>query len=132
MCMRDGLAASAHEDAREICCTMTSVLVRIVRSSHGDTGVDAMLAKAGSTHDAAFLENTDNWLALSEVLALLEAGIDVTGDPQLARRVGEHAVRQHAGTQVATLLRSLGSPEKILASITTVAAKFSVVSDLDA
>ena len=111
---------------------MTSVLVRIVRSSHGESGVDAMLAAAGSGHDAAFLDCTDNWVSLSEVLALLQAGIDVTGDAMLARRVGEQAVRQHAGTQVATLLRSLGSPEAILGGITVTAAKFSAVSDMEA
>ncbi len=119
-------------EEREICCTMTSVLVRLVRSLGGEAAVRATLAQSGTAHDPAFLENTDNWVSLAEAVALLEAGIKVTGDPEFARRVGADAVRQHSGTQVATLLRSLGSPEAVLDGITTAAAKFSTVSELEA
>ena len=35
------------------------------------------------------------------------------GEQQIARRVGEETIAQHAGTPVATLMRSLGSPEAI-------------------
>jgi diguanylate cyclase (GGDEF)-like protein len=49
-----------------------------------------------------------------------------------ARRVGESTLRQHAGTQVATLLRSLGSLEAILAAIAQAAAKFSTVTEMEA
>jgi diguanylate cyclase (GGDEF)-like protein len=119
-------------DERHICCTMTSVLLRTIRSARGDTGVNAVLEAAGSRRDVAFLQNTDNWVALDEAVALLEAGVKVSGDPDFARRAGAETVRQHAGTQVATLLRSLGSPEAVLAGITTTAAKFSAVTDMEA
>jgi diguanylate cyclase (GGDEF)-like protein len=119
-------------DARHICCTMTSVLLRTVRSARGEAGVHAVLETAGSRRDVAFLQNTDNWVSLDEAVALLEAGVEVSGDPDFARRAGAETVRQHAGTQVATLLRSLGSPEAVLAGITTAAAKFSTVTDMEA
>src|SRR5947209_140255 len=125
-------AARDDEEQRQICCTMTSVLVRTVRTLKGEAGVTGMLSDAGSKHDAVFLENTDNWISLDEAVALMEAGVRVTDDPTLARRVGEQAVRQHAGTQVATLLRSLGSPEAVLRGITTAAAKFSTVTEMEA
>jgi diguanylate cyclase (GGDEF)-like protein len=125
--MREG---SAFGDEREICCTMTSVVVKLVRSIGGEPAVRATLLESATAHDSAFLENTDNWVSLGEAVALLEAGIKVTGDPEFARRVGADAVRQHSGTQVATLLRSLGSPEAVLNGITTTAAKFSTVSEL--
>src|SRR2546423_1582985 len=98
--MGSGTAAAARDDEkqRHICCTMTSVLLRTVRTLKGEAGVSEMLAHARSKHDAEFLENTDNWISLDEAVALMEAGVRVTGDPLLARRVGEHAVRQHAGT----------------------------------
>jgi diguanylate cyclase (GGDEF)-like protein len=123
---------AVEERQRHICCTMTSVLLRTVRTLEGETGVSRMLAHAVTPHDAAFLENADNWISLDEAVALLEAGVHVTGDPQLGRRVGEQAVAQHAGTQVATMLRSLGSPEAVLHGIMTTAAKFSTVTEMTA
>jgi len=126
-------ARATHcDETREICCSMTSVLVRTVRRIKGEAGVRDLLDLSGSVHDAAFLEDTDNWISLEEANGLLSAGIEVSGDPTLPRRVGADAVRQHAGTQVATLLRSLGSPEAVLAGITTAAAKFSVVTEMQA
>jgi diguanylate cyclase (GGDEF)-like protein len=119
-------------DDRQICCSMTSLLLRTVRSVAGDDGVRATLARSHSPHDVDFLECTDNWISLAEAVALLEASVAVSGDPDLPRRAGEQTVRQHAGTQVATLLRSLGSPEAILGAITTTAAKFSTVTRMDA
>jgi diguanylate cyclase (GGDEF)-like protein len=124
--------AGPFGEEREICCTMTSVVVKLVRSIGGEAAVRATLVESGTAHHPAFLENTDNWISLAEAVALLEAGIKVTGDPDFARRVGADAVRQHSGTQVATLLRSLGSPEAVLNGITTTAAKFSTVSELKA
>ncbi|MEA2147489.1 MAG: hypothetical protein QOG59_3076 [Solirubrobacteraceae bacterium] len=120
------------DEQRQICCTMTSVLLRTVRTLKGEDGVNDMLAHATSQHDAAFLENPDNWISLREAVALLVAGVHVTGDPQLARQVGEQAVLRHAGTQVATLLRSLGSPEAVLRGVTTATAKFSTVTEMEA
>ena len=111
---------------------MTSVLIRIIRAEKGQSGVDELLRRAETRRDAAFLEDTDNWISIDEANALLKAGVEVTGDAGLARRVGAGAVRQHAGTQVATLLRSLGSPEAVLASITKVGGKFSTITDMEA
>jgi uncharacterized protein (TIGR02265 family) len=124
--------ATREEKQRHICCTMTSVLLSTVRTVEGEGGVSRMLAHAATPYDAAFLEDADNWISFDEAIALLEAGVDVTGDSQLARRVGEQAVAQHAGTQVATLLRSLGSPEAVLRGIMTAAAKFSTVTEMQA
>jgi len=121
-----------QEQARQISCSMTSVLVKMVRTLKGEAGLKAMLKRGRSRRDVAFLENVDNWISLAEAVALLEAGVAVTGDPLLARRVGEQAVRQHAGTQVATLLRSLGSPEAVLRGITTTSAKFTTVTEMEA
>src|SRR3954453_22068554 len=50
--------APERPEDRQICCSMTSVLLRTVRSVAGEDGVRAMLAHAGSPHDVAFLERT--------------------------------------------------------------------------
>jgi len=124
-------AAPAHEGEREIACSMIAVLVRLLRSAGGDATVGAVLRRAGARHEAAYLENAENWISLAEMTALFEAGIEETGDPRLARRVGEQMLRQHAGTQVATLLRSLGSTEAVLQTVTETAAKFSTVTKME-
>src|SRR3954447_1030706 len=124
--------ADGKEDERHICCSMTSVLLRLVRTECGDHAVAQLLRAAGPEHEAAFLENLENWISLHEAMALLAAGTKLTGDPLFARRVGETTVRQHRGSAVATLLRSLGSPEAVLQGITVTANKFGTVSQMEA
>jgi diguanylate cyclase (GGDEF)-like protein len=123
--------ASADTD-RQLCCTMTSVLLRLVRDAGGEAAVTALLERSGAKHDAPYLENIDNWISLDEACALLGAGAVQTGDAKFARRVGEETLNQHAGTQAATLLRSLGSVEAILQVVAQSAAKVSTVSEMTA
>ncbi len=111
---------------------MSAVLLRLVRSEIGETAVAELLERAGSRHDVPYLEGAENWMSLDEASALLEAGVQVTGDPTFARRVGEETLRQHAGTQVATLLRSLGSVEAVLQAMGQAAGKVSTVTELKA
>jgi diguanylate cyclase (GGDEF)-like protein len=117
---------------RHIACTMTAVMLPLLRAEAGEEAVTAVLERAGSTRSQAYLESTDNWISLPEAVALLDACCAVTGDAQFARRVGEEAVRRHAGTAVATLLRSLGSPEAVLGAIATTASKFSTTTEMAA
>src|ERR1700692_192116 len=95
--------AKADAD-RHICCTMTNVLLGLVRGTGGETAVAALLSRAATTREASYLENVDNWISLDEACSLLEAGVLETGDEMFSRRVGEQTLRRHAGTQVATLL----------------------------
>src|SRR5437763_1708911 len=126
----DEPAEEAASDVRQIACTMSSGLLRLVRAQAGADAIDALLARSGCARSERYLDNPENWISLEDAMALLEAGVAVTGDPLLPRRVGEEAVRQHAGSPVATLLRSLGSPEAVMRSITAAAGKFSTVSEL--
>jgi diguanylate cyclase (GGDEF)-like protein len=111
---------------------MTSVLVRLVRAEGGDAAVTQLLARAGIEHEPTYLENVDNWISLDEACALLEAGVAQTGDRSFARRVGEHTLRQHAGTQVATVLRSLGSTEAVMQTIAQTSTRLSTVTKMEA
>jgi diguanylate cyclase (GGDEF)-like protein len=125
---RDTHGAGDHHFA----CTLSSVLVRVVRRSHGDDGVAELLDRAGSKRTAAYLDDLTNWISHDEAMALFSAARELTGDPLIARRVGEETIAQHAGTPVATLMRSLGSPDAIYEQITQAGSKFTTASVLEA
>ncbi len=124
--------AGPVDSGRHYCCTMTSVLLRLVRSAGGERAVASVLERAAARHDAAYLENIENWISLEEACALMQAAVEETGDEMFARRIGEHVLRQHSGTQVATMLRSLGSPEAVLNAVAMAAPKFGTVTDMEA
>jgi diguanylate cyclase (GGDEF)-like protein len=111
---------------------MTSVLLRLIRSDGGEPAVAELLERADVKREPSYLENVDNWISLDEATAMFEAGVQQTGDPLFARRVGENTLRQHAGTQVATVLRTLGSTEAVLEAVTLSAARLSAVTKMEA
>jgi diguanylate cyclase (GGDEF)-like protein len=125
-------AQPSDDEQRHICCSMTTVILSLVRRERGEGGVPELLAQARSTRAPAYLEDLNNWISLDEACALLDAGVQVTDDPTFPRRVGGAMLRQHAGTQVATLLRSLGSVEALLNAITQAAPRFSTATDMEA
>ena len=122
-------AGTVQVDGRHLCCTMTAVILNLVGADGGHAAVRKLLIEAGSQRSEDF-SNPENWVSLDEAMELLAAGAKATSDPGFARRVGENMLLQHAGTQVATLLRSLGSPEAILKAVAASAAKFSTVTDM--
>jgi diguanylate cyclase (GGDEF)-like protein len=128
----DAPSTPVAESAKHLCCSMTSVLLRLVRERRGETGVAALLGEAATTHDAAYLENLENWISLDEACALLAAGARITGEDTFARQVGAEMLRQHAGTQVATMMRSLGSPEAIYEAVAQASSNVSTVTELKA
>jgi predicted hydrocarbon binding protein len=113
-------------------CTLSSVLVRRIRRTMGEEGLMELLARSGSQRTVAYLDDLTNWISYDEAMALFAAAAEITGDPQIARRVGEETIAQHAGTPVATLMRSLGSPDEIYRQITQAGSKFTTASVLDA
>ncbi len=126
------VAEPSDSTDRHICCTLTNVALGLIRTAGGEPAVTALLERAGTKREASYLENLDNWISLDEACALLEAGALETGDPTFARRVGESTLLRHVGTQVATLLRSLGSVEAVLRVVAQTAPKFSTVTELEA
>ena len=125
--------ADAPEDAdRQFCCSMTTSILRLVREHGGDPAVADLLARAASKRSASYLEDANNWISLHEAYALMDAAVQISGDPHFARRAGEETVRQHAGTQVATLLRSLGSVEACMQTIAQAAGRFTTITEMEA
>src|SRR3954471_20951845 len=122
--------ASAGPALGQISCSMAGTLVRIVRSRAGEEGVRDVLGRSGVEHTAAHLDDPSNWIWLHEAVELLKAAAVVLYDPEIGLHVGEETVRQHAGTPVATMLRSLGSPEAVYEQLTVGVSKFSTVTEL--
>jgi predicted hydrocarbon binding protein len=114
----------------QIACSMAGTLLRHVRSSLGDDAVTQLLERTGVPYTPEYLDDVGNWIWHDEAVALFEAAAEITGDEQVGRRVGELLVSQHAGTPVATLFRSLGSPEAIFEQLALAITKFSTVTEV--
>jgi diguanylate cyclase (GGDEF)-like protein len=114
----------------QLSCSMASTLVRHVRATLGDEAVEDVLRLSRVDYTSAYLDDVSNWIWLHEAVALFEAAAEVTGDQGVGRRIGEETVRQHAGTPVATLMRSLGSPQAVYEQLTVGVTKFSTVTEL--
>src|SRR4051794_31815004 len=115
----------------QISGSMSSVLLRRVRAERGDAAIREILERSGVPYSAEHLDDPANWIWHREAIALFEAAVAVTGDETLPQRIGEDAVRQHAGTPVATLLRGLGSPQAVYEQLAVGVTKFSTVTELD-
>ena len=113
-------------------CSMTAVLLGVVAEMAGESAVPAVLARAGSPRSAEYLRDITNWISYDEANALWEAGTQITHNPGFSRIVGEQAARKLGSSPVASLLRSLGSPEAVYRQMSLTATKFSTVSKLDA
>jgi diguanylate cyclase (GGDEF)-like protein len=113
-------------------CSMTAVLIARVHDYGGEEAVSELLRESGVERGREYLCDIVNWVAYEEAVALLRAGARVTHHPAFARAVGEDAARRLNGSPVASLLRSLGSPENVYRQIATTATKYSTVARLEA
>src|SRR3954465_14050035 len=125
-----GPAAGDGPAVGQVSCSMASTLVRHVRTQAGDDAVNEILRRSGVEHSAAYLDDPSNWIWQMEAIDLLVASAEVLDDPEIGLHVGEQTVRQHAGTPVATMLRSLGSPEAVYEQLTIGVSKFSTITEL--
>jgi diguanylate cyclase (GGDEF)-like protein len=111
---------------------MTAVLLGRVQDFGGEIAVAEVLGLAESPRSAAYLTDITNWVSFAEGIALLRAGARVTHHPQFARAVGEDAARRLNASPVATMLRTLGSPENVYRQVATSASKYSTATVLEA
>jgi diguanylate cyclase (GGDEF)-like protein len=110
---------------------MSAVLLARVHAYGGDPAVAELLETAGIKRSVEYLTDIGNWISYDEAVALWQAGAHVTHHPEFARAVGEDAARRLASSSVATILRSLGSPEEVLKQVATSSTKFSVATELE-
>jgi diguanylate cyclase (GGDEF)-like protein len=124
--------AGSDPGAGEIAGSITAVILRCVERAAGDRGIERMMELAGDDRPPEILRKSATWTPYDTTVRLFRAGIDVTGNPQFARLVGEEMLRQYDGSEVAALLRSLGSPGEVLRNVAVTATKFSTATRLDA
>ena len=117
---------------QDVSGAVTSVIVRYVRNKCGDKGLLRMLQLAGECRPIEVLRDPFTWSSYSETMALISAAAQVCADNDISIHLGEEMLRQYDGTDVASLLRSLGSPAEVLKNVTAAAAKFFTVSSLEA
>jgi diguanylate cyclase (GGDEF)-like protein len=110
---------------------MSAVLLARVEAFGGTEAVREVLRLAGSRRTLEYLLDITNWIAYDEAVALWQAGARVTRHPQFARAVGVDAAERLGSSQIAALLRSLGSPEKAYAAVAKGAGEFSTVTRLE-
>jgi diguanylate cyclase (GGDEF)-like protein len=122
----------SREPANHFSCAMSAVLLARVYDFGGEEAVRELLTRARSERSVQELRDIANWISYDEAVALWRAGAEVTHHPQFARAVGEDSGRRLGGSHVATLLRSLGSPEAVYRQIATTATKYTTVAVLEA
>lgn len=116
----------------EVSGATTGLVVRYVHQTLGGAAVEQLLRLAGETRTAEELLDTTTWSSLEQWLRLLDAAVELTGDRDVGIRVGEQLLAQHAGTEVAALLRSLGSPGEVLRNVAITATKYTTISMMEA
>ena len=110
----------------------TGLVVRYVRETLGEAGTRELLELAGSHRSADELSETTTWSSLDEWLGLLDAAERLTGDRDVGIPIGAQLLAQYSGTEVAALLRSLGSPGEVLRNVAITAAKYTTISVMEA
>lgn len=113
-------------------CSLSAVLLNIMGKFGGDAAVEELLRGADWSKPVEYLEQTGNWLSFKEAIALLDTAEAMTGDPLLARRVGEAAISTVTGSPVAAMLRALGRPEEAYRRIPATSAKMNLVTKIEA
>jgi diguanylate cyclase (GGDEF)-like protein len=110
---------------------MSAVLLARVAAFGGQEAVHEVLRLAGSPRSPEYLLDITNWIAYDEAVALWQAGARVTHHPQFARAVGVDAAERLGSSQIAAMLRALGSPERAYSAVAKGAAEFSTVTRLE-
>jgi diguanylate cyclase (GGDEF)-like protein len=117
---------------RHISGSTIAVVVRYIERVVGVDGVTALVERAGDARSLEDITSLSGWSSYAQACALFEAARELTGDPDVGFRIGQEMLRQHAGTEVAALLRSLGSPGELLRNVAATGSKYSTVTRLDA
>jgi diguanylate cyclase (GGDEF)-like protein len=108
------------------------LIVEYVRQHQGDDAVERMLDLAGETRPLSMLEDEAVWSSYDQKIALFAAAAEVTGQADVARRIGETVLTSSVGSTVMVALGLLGSPSSLLRLIPRANAKFSTAGEMNA
>ena len=124
--------ASPDAAARETAGITTRLIIAYVRQVLGDEAVARILAVAGERRPAEVLEDEGTWSTYGAKIALFDAAAQVTGDSEVARRIGESVIHARVGGTIKLIVTTLGSPAGVLRSVARANAKFSTVATMRA
>lgn len=120
------------EQPRETAGTTMRLVIDYVRRHGGDRAVDDLLREAGETRPLDVLEDEAQWSSYDAKIALFEAAATVTGQRDVARRIGEGALASEVGGSVKLLIGLVGSPAQVLRGIARAHSKFSTAAEMGA
>ncbi len=120
------------EQTRETAGVTMRLVVDHVRRTCGEDGVRRLLHEAGETRPLAVLEDEGVWSSYDAKVRLFEAAAQVTGQPDVGRRVGEGALASSVGGSVKLLIGLVGSPAQVVRGISRAHGKFSTAADMSA
>lgn len=120
------------EPGRDTSGVTTRVIVLYVSEHGGDQAVAALLERAGETRSAAELLDEHGWSSYEQKLRLFRAAVEVLGDPEAVRRIGQFMLRSRIALPLLVLLRALGSPEQVLRNVAKASSRFSTNSTVEA
>jgi diguanylate cyclase (GGDEF)-like protein len=108
------------------------LIVEHVRRFGGDDAVRKLLAEAGEDRPLAVVEDERVWSSYAAKIRLFEAAATVTGQPDVARRIGRGALDSGVGGTIRLLLGLVGSPAQVLRGIARAHSKFSTAAEIAA
>lgn len=111
-------------DQRHTAGVTTRLIIVYIRRRLGDEGVERLLELAGEDRPTEVLEDESTWSTYDQKIALFEAAAELTGDPWVARRIGEAVLTEQLGALLRVVIGALGSPQRVLRSIARANVKF--------
>src|SRR5579884_883013 len=117
-------ATASWRRARACSGLTTRLILAYVEREGGRAKVDELLAQAELTHQEAELRDENSWFSFEVKVRVWEAAAAVTGDSQVAERVGESALDFSIGLGLKRALRALGSPDFVYRNVARANSKF--------
>jgi len=119
-------------EARETAGVTSRLILSYVEREKGREGVDRLLEITGLAHEEELLRNENHWFSWEKKIALLEAAVEVLGDPQAGRSIGAAGLDFNLAQGVKLSLRALGTPRLIYKNIVRASSKFTQTHRMEA
>jgi|GEM_PF-2159164 len=126
---------SRHDEAaagRQLTNAILANLVAELRQMGGDELVEQVRRRAGERRSVGEMTYLLGWSTLAQAVALLQAAVEVTGDPDVPFRAGQWSFRVVANAEFVDALRALSGPGELLRLIGPIAARVTTVTDAEA
>lgn len=119
------LPSTPRPEPRETSGMTSLLLLTYVERVAGRGAVDDVLRRAGAAEREDDLRDEGAWFSYDLKIRLFEALVEVLGDPQATRRMGEAALNLQVASGLKVALRALGSPRLLYKNVVRANAKFS-------